>query len=303
MISVASRLSRVKAALPWWAKIAAKLLLSRIPLPYSLWKRLSLFEQGAMERPEYAYQVFRRHFDRAGAHFDIENFVALELGPGDTLYSALIARAFGAANIHLVDDGDFATRNLDRYDAMDRYLSQQGRPIAITRPLSSLESLLTDCGATYHSGGLASLRAIADGSVDFIWSQAVLEHIRKTDFLETLRQMRRVLGTQGVCSHRIDLTDHLGGGLNNLRFSDRTWESAFFSSSGFYTNRIRYSEMLRLFDDAGFEVEICGIDRWPSLPVARRSLAPAFKDLPEEDLRVLGFDVILRPASTEIPTL
>ncbi len=286
----------MKAALPWWAKIAAKLLLSRIPLPYSLWKRLSLFEQGAMERPEYAYKVFRRHFDRAGADFAGKNFVALELGPGDTLYSALIARAFGATRTHLIDDGDFATRNLDNYEAMDRHLAQQGRPVAITRPLSSLDRLLTECGAQYHRGGLESLRAIPDGSVDFIWSQAVLEHVRKADFLETLRQMRRVLGTRGVCSHRIDLTDHLGGALNNLRFSDRTWESAFFSSSGFYTNRIGYSEMLSLFEDAGFEVEVCGIDRWPSLPVARRSLAPAFKDLPEEDLRVLGFDVILRPA-------
>ena len=291
----APHLSRLKTAIPWWAKIAAKLLLSRIPLPYSLWKRLSLFEQGAMERPQYAYNVFRRHFDRAGAHFAIENFVALELGPGDTLYSALIARAFNATRTHLVDEGDFATRNLDRYEAMDRYLSQQGRPIAVTRPLSSLDRLLAECGASYHTGGLASLRAIPDDSVDFIWSQAVLEHVRKADFLETMREMHRVLGTQGVCSHRIDLTDHLGGSLNNLRFSDRTWESAFFSSSGFYTNRIRYSEMLRLFDEAGFDVQLCGIDRWPTLPIARRNLAAPFKDLPEEDLRVLGFDVILRP--------
>ncbi len=296
MTSIAPHLTSLKTALPWWAKIAAKLLLSRLPLPYSLWKRLSLFEQGAMERPEYAYRVFRGHFDRASAHFDIENFVALELGPGDTLYSALIARSFDAARTHLVDDGDFATRNLENYEAMYRYLSQRGRPIAITRPLASLERLLTDCGAQYHTSGLASLRTIPDGSVDFIWSQAVLEHVRKADFLDTLRELRRILGSHGVCSHRIDLTDHLSGSLNNLRFSDRTWESAFFSSSGFYTNRIGYSEMLRLFEDAGFDVEVCGINRWSSLPVARRNLAPPFKDLPEDGLRVSGFDVILRPA-------
>ncbi len=288
----------MKTALPWWAKIAAKLLLSRVPLPYSLWKRLSLFEQGAMERPEYAYNVFRRHFDRASALITLDNFVALELGPGDTLYSALIARSFGATRTHLVDDGDFATRTLDNYETMSQYLSQQGRQIAITRPISSLDRLLTECGGQYHTGGLDSLRAIPDSSVDFIWSQAVLEHVRKADFLDTLREMQRVLGTHGVCSHRIDLTDHLGGSLNNLRFSDRIWESALFSGSGFYTNRIRYSEMLRLFGEAGFDVQVCGIDRWPSLPVARKNFAPPFKDLPEEDLRVSGFDIILRPAPT-----
>ena len=295
MNSIAPRLSNLKTVLPWWIKIAAKLLLSRIPLPYSLWKRLSLFEQGAMERPEYAYKVFRRHFDRAGADFASENFVALELGPGDTLYSALIARAFGAAKIHLVDDGDFATRNLGRYEAMDRYLSQQGQPIAMTWPAPNFESLLTACGAIYHSDGLESLRSIPDDSVDFIWSQAVLEHVRKADFLETLRELHRVLGPHGICSHRIDLTDHLDGSLNNLRFSEQIWESAFFSSSGFYTNRIRYSEMLRSFEDAGFDVQVCRTDRWPQLPLPRGNLAAPFRGLPEEDLCVLGFDVILRP--------
>lgn len=167
-----------------------------------------------MERPKYAYKIIRRHFDRASAQITMVNYVALELGPGGTLYSALIARAFGAARTHLVDDRDFATRNLDRYQAMDRHLSQMGRPVPITRPLSSRDRLLTECGAQYHTGGLASLKAIPDHSVDFIWSQAVLEHVRKADFLETLRETHRILGTLGVCSHRIDLTDHLGESLS-----------------------------------------------------------------------------------------
>ncbi len=122
----------MRAAVPWWARIAAKLLLSRIPLPYSLWKRLSLFEQGAMERPQYAYGVFRRHFDRARPLFRAKEFVALELGPGDALYSAQIARAFGAAKTHLVDRGNFATGNLGRYETMCDYLSEQG-PLILDR--------------------------------------------------------------------------------------------------------------------------------------------------------------------------
>lgn len=286
----------MRAAVPWWARIAAKLLLSRIPLPYSLWKRLSLFEQGAMERPQYAYGVFRRHFDRARPLFRAKDFVALELGPGDALYSAQIARAFGAAKTHLVDRGNFATGNLGHCETMCDYLSEQGQPLAISRPLSSLERLLAECGASYHTGGLESLRTIASESVDFIWSHAVLEHVRKAEFLEQMWETRRVLGPHGVCSHRVDLTDHLGGGLNNLRFFDRTWESAFFSSSGFYTNRLRYVQMLALFHEAGFEPQVCQTDRWPRLPLPRRKLAAPFRDLPEEDLRVLGFAVILRPA-------
>ena len=41
----------------------------------------------------------------------------------------------------------------------------------------------------------------------------------------------------GICVHRVDLNDHLGGRLNNLRFTDAIWESVLFRESGFYANR------------------------------------------------------------------
>lgn len=97
------------------------------------------------------------------------------------------------------------------------------------------------------------------GSIDFIWSQAVLEHIRKSEFLDTMLELHRILRPNGVCSHVVDLKDHLGGALNNLRFSEKLWESNFMASSGFYTNRIRYSEMLDIFHQAGFSVEVVNV--------------------------------------------
>ena len=36
----------------------------------------------------------------------------------------------------------------------------------------------------------------------------------------------------GLCSHVVDLKDHLGGALNNLRFSQRVWESRTMAGSG-----------------------------------------------------------------------
>jgi len=46
-----------------------------------------------------------------------------------------------------------------------------------------------------------------------------------------------------MCSHRVDLRDHFGSALNNLRFSDKKWELDWIANSGFYTNRIRLQEM------------------------------------------------------------
>jgi hypothetical protein len=68
----------VYRSIPWQLKIAAKFLLSRIPLGYNLWKRVGVFNLGGMERPEYALKV-RRHFDAASFARKRERFVGLEL--------------------------------------------------------------------------------------------------------------------------------------------------------------------------------------------------------------------------------
>lgn len=285
----------VKSKIPWQGKIAAKLVLSRFPASYRFWQRLALFELGPMIQPGYAYEVFKKHFDRANFLRRSGGFVVLELGPGDSLFSAMIAYAFGASASYLVDVGPFARSDLEPYRAMESFLAEKGLPVPDVASMNSLEELLAACAAQYETSGLSSLRAIPDRSVDFIWSQAVLEHIRRADFLDVMRELRRIVRSDGVCCHRVDLGDHLGGALNNLRFSERLWESDFMANSGFYTNRIRYSEMMQLFRKAGFEVEMVTADHWDKLPTPRAKLSANFQHLSDDELCVRGFDVTLRP--------
>ena len=283
----------MKAAIPWPVKMAAKLVLARLPVGYRRWKALGLFEHGTMERPDYSDSVFRTHFARSGL-VGRRGFTCLELGPGDTLFTALIARAHGAAASWLVDVGDFAEHDIAPYRAMALHLAEQGLAVPAASAFASLDDLLADCSARYLTGGLDALRRLPVASIDFQFSQAVLEHIRRRDFAEIAKELRRVLRPGGVASHRIDLRDHLGGALNNLRFPARLWEADWFAGSGFYTNRLRMSEMLASFRAAGFAVEIIAVERWPSLPTPRHRLAAPFRDLPEAELLVSGFDVVLR---------
>lgn len=285
----------IKAKIPWQAKIAAKLVFSRLPIGYGFWRRLALFRHGAMDQPAFAYEVFKWHFERVSFPRRSGGFVTLELGPGDSLFSAMIAYAFGASASYLVDVAPFARNDLKSYRAMANFLIEKGLSVPDMARISSLEELLAACAARYETSGLSSLRAIPDQSVDFVWSQAVLEHIRRAEFLDVLRELRRVIRNDGVCSHRVDLRDHLGNALNNLRFPERIWESDFMANSGFYTNRIRYSEMLRLFRQAGFEVETVVAERWDKLPTRRAKLSASFEHLPDDELCVSWFDVALRP--------
>ncbi|MEQ8384488.1 MAG: methyltransferase domain-containing protein [Coleofasciculus sp. A1-SPW-01] len=260
----------LKKFMPWWSKIAAKVVLSQLPVDYKVWKKLSLIQLGSMEQPTYAYEVFKRHLERVRLK---PGFISLELGPGDSLFSALLSQAFGGSVSYLVDNGDYAIRDIQFYKTMATFLSKKGLRVPTLSNVQSVEEILAHCNAHYLTTGLSSLQTLPEGSVDFIWSNAVLEHVRRAEFLDLLKELRRVIRKDGVCSHEIDLRDHLGGALNNLRFSESIWESNFMAKSGFYTNRIQFFQMLELFRQARFEVEVVEVNRWSKLPTLRTNLA------------------------------
>jgi SAM-dependent methyltransferase len=281
---------------PWYVKICVKIILSRLPLGYKFWRRLNLFVHGDMNKPDYAYNVFQQHFQRSNFVRKGEKFVSLELGPGDSLLSAIVATAHGSGKCYLVDAGAFATEAITPYREMSEFLRFHNLPSPAIDTASDLAGVLKSCNAVYLTQGLRSLRKIPSGSVDFIWSQAVFEHIRRHEFLDTMTELRRILRPGGVCSNRVDLKDHLGGALNNLRFSTRLWESNWVAKSGFYTNRLRFSEVTKFFKQAGFDVEIVSVNRWDSIPTPRHMMSIEFQSISEEDLLVQGFDVLLRPS-------
>ena len=162
----------------------------------------------------------------------------------------------------------------------------------------STQEIMRQLGASYETNGIMSVSTIPDASVDFVFSAAVLQHIRLDEFPELLIHMRRILKPAGVAAHTIDFRDHLQLGLNNLRFSERVWESAFMANSGFYTNRIPWPHMKLMFEKSGFAVEVKRLECWPhGLPTKQRRMAMPFKEMPAEDLQISASDMVLRPSA------
>lgn len=220
----------------------------------------------------------------------------MELGCGDSLASCQLAAAHGVEKYYLVDAGRFASMDMALYKSVAKKLRFKGMAIPDIEQCESVPAMLDTMRSAYLTDGLRSLQSIESKSVDFIWSQAVLEHVRCDEFPQTMTELRRILRDDGIMSHRVDLRDHLASALNNLRFPGWLWESSFMANSGFYTNRIRYGEMIECMRLAGFDVQVSRLDRWDTLPTPRSSMAPEFRGLPEEDLLVSGFDVVMRPA-------
>lgn len=275
---------------PWPLKIAAKLVLSRLPVGYRTWTRLGAFRHGKMASLSYPQRIFNVHLAQArDSGVDMEGATVLEMGTGDSVASALLARRSGAKQTYLLDVGDFATRDMDFYRA---FSAQIGLPIPAG---CTYEELLADVGGVQLTNGLASWRSVPGDSLDFVWSHSTLEHVRKSEFAATATEMFRCMNPGAVASHNIHLKDHLGGALNNLRFSDELWEADWWAArSGFYTNRLRPTELLESFRAAGFDVVKSKISGWDTLPTPKSKMAARFRAMSDEDLLATGMQVLLR---------
>ena len=286
---------RVRSAIPWWAKLAVKLAIARLPVHYTVARSLALAKHGGMDRPAWAYKIFRQYFDNTDFPAKAGGFTLLEMGPGDSLFSALIAKSLGAESVWLVDVDSFANLDVNLYRMMSQFLMEQGLNSPDLSSSKSIEDVLAACSARYLTNGLASWRQIASGSVDFIFSNTVLQHIARPEVGQTFAELRRVIHLQGCAVHVIDFRDMMGQSLHHLRFSERVWESRWFRNSGCYTNRFRLPEMLTMIQSAGFDVASIEVDRWSELPIPRSKLASPYREMPEEHLLPKTARLELRP--------
>lgn len=143
----------------WRGKILAKIVLSRLPVSYHVWRRVGIFRHGHMRSGDYAIRVFEQAVERVGLR-DVQGLRLLELGPGDSLFSAVLARAAGAAGSLHVDVGDFADRDPEHYREFAHLLEERGYEPTHLSGTSSLEDVLERCNARYLTHGLQSVRQL-----------------------------------------------------------------------------------------------------------------------------------------------
>lgn len=281
--------------MPWWAKIVGKVILARLPVSGETWQKVGLFSPGLMHRPDYAMAVFDKHFTAAGS--PPQGFSFLELGPGDSIASAVVGHAYGAARGWLVDSGAYATRDMAFYGRLAGRLeaARPGSDLGPMKGSQSIAELLARSQITYLEQGLESLRQVPSGSCDFAFSEVVLEHLPLDQFDAVMAELHRIVKPGGTATHGVDFHDHLGGGWNNLRFSRRLWEAPWFARrSGFYTNRLRLAEIVARARTAGFDVEVRSTEHWSHPPLALEKLAPAFRDLGADDILTCYAHVVMR---------
>jgi hypothetical protein len=168
----------------------------------------------------------------------------LEIGAGRDLAVPLALRSLGVKTVIASDVARIARLDLIQH-AADRLLAGQLE----LRSFDDLERF----GISYR----APDRIGPDtGRVDCSCSNEVLEHVPPDQLSDLLAGLRTV--TKGLTTHSIDYSDHYARSdpgisrLNFLRYSDKEWRP--FNSGKQYVSRLRHSDYLRLFRQAGFTI-------------------------------------------------
>jgi len=284
----------LKTLIPWWLKIFAKIILSRFPISYATWRRFSLFRHSVPNANESAtaLKIIERYLSIARLYMSIEKgYNCLELGPGDSIITSLAAKKKGAEQYWLVDTQKFAYTDIKHLIDTSLEMGIVHRNI---NNFHTTEDFLKYNKIQYKTKGMQSFTEIANSSIDLVWSKSVLEHIHVEKFENTLKELHRILKHNSVAVHSIDFRDHLSGSINNLRFNKTIWESYLFRNSGFYTNRLRPSQMIDLFSKNRFEVSIFHQDFNNKVSLPRNKLSKDYSDLSDDDLRTTGMILVAK---------
>jgi SAM-dependent methyltransferase len=131
---------------------------------------------------------------------------------------------------------------------------------------------------------------LPDGSVDFVFSHSVFEHISDPD--KTIAAIHKVLRKGGISAHHFDMRDHtdFSRPLEFLKADEASWRANFAGEKAFlYTNRRRLSDFVEAIERTGFKVlKVEPRERVAMSEEIRKGLHPDFQKYSLEDLAVVS---------------
>ena len=221
----------------------------------------------------------------------------LELGPGRNFGPQLVMADRGAKMI-----------------LADLYLTGFGRPYhpALYRTLNArLPSpcrLLEVAQEGYDATPLVllhepaeALRSVESGSVDFVYSNATLEHV--FDVARTAQETARVMREGGVAAHQIDLRYHFHDfqrPLDHLVVDDDEFLAEATASRWICGNRLRSIEFIGHFESAGLRLVeretnmLCDKDYFVDAVRRLRASSSSYRRWPIDDLQRISARLYLR---------
>lgn len=261
------------------------------------------------------WRLMAGHLRTAGMHIDGGRF--MEIGSGWYPTFPLALYLAGARHVDTYDlTRHFRPALLDACTALmggylDLVAQASGTPreqvgqrhAALASRLSAGDGLADATAGVvrYHAPADATRSGLEDGSIDVVFSNSVLEHVRRETISDMFVEALRVLHPGGLMFHSVNCGDHYAyidrriSQLNYLQYSDRGWR--FWDNRFLYQNRMRAHEFTDAAAQLGFDVTL---DTSTPRPERLRELASLrvhrqFRHVPPEKLCLTSVDFIARP--------
>lgn len=280
---------KIKNCIPWQLRLQMQLLLAKHPKMRGLLK--------ARRDVRDYNRDFMAFLDDMKIN-DMEGKTICELGPGEHLVHAAICYQMGAKKQYLVDIDELAgvdkVISEDEKDAMVlKDMHRKIRELPEMGPQMRWREYLEMLGAEYYTDGLEGYRRVPVRSVDLLYSNTVLQHIRKNIFEESVAEMRRMLKPNGKAYHTVDLKDMIGGRKNHLRFKENEWEDAAHYRMACYTNRYQCGEMCDIFKRNGFRITWLERSYFKETPIRRKELDEEYRGIENRELMTSEFKMVM----------
>lgn len=309
---------------PWWVKAAAQAALSAVPYGETINYRLQVwnhFEENFRWAVECNIKYLRDLIETTSrCGLDLRGAKTLEVGTG-WIPTVPVGMYLLGAEVHTYDHVQhLRTANLARLiELYPGYLANLAQ--AAGQDVRSFQQRLnvlkaeggqnghsvrewcSPFGVHYHAPGDASQSGLRDSSLDLYFSVAVFEHVSVGGLKAMLREAYRTLRSGALTYHVIGMFDHYTDvdpritRVNFLKFSDFTWRLIGQNKIAFH-NRLRESEFIALFREAGFEVvesrsEVCeaSLRALETMRVSRK-----YRNFDKRDLATYGTILTARKA-------
>jgi len=234
-------MTKTNNKLIWWLRFILKVSLLSLKIPHKIFNKFGIFRHGAMNQDDYVDKIWNLHFLDVEKDFLISRDGAfLEIGPGDSLKSAIKAYESGFKNIVLIDKGRYAIDHEHIKDHFKKFFNNDNTSFKVSNRFN------------YFIEGIKSLSYLEKNSVSYIFSNSVLQHFDKDDLDFFIKNLYNISSDQCIQSHIIDLKDMINRSFNHHECPDFLWESKFFKKLLIYTNRLNTKEWIDLFTKNGF---------------------------------------------------
>jgi len=184
-------------------------------------------------------------------NFNFSGKKCLELGPGNSRLMAKKIVFEGGRSVVLVDKfpRQKSSHKQQEFEEQENlFLGERFRERKKTK-------------IKFIAGDINSIKI--SQKFDFIYTTSVLEHLKKPE--DVLNSLSKLLSENGLIYHSIDLRDHYNFSEPFLfyKYSSWVWDKLLTREGVSYTNRLRWHDWQRLFDQCGLETisqEICRLE-------------------------------------------